>query len=95
MVRILMVLALVVMVVLEAPVTYARPAVPAWLAAFCDDRDDDITASWLNVRVDPDAYGMAAPPPIERVAVDHDPVTLATIAHPTFRLRGPPVLTPR
>ena len=95
MVRILMVLALVMMVVLEAPVTYAGPAIPAWLSAFCDDRDDDITTSWLGVRVDPDAYGVAAPPPIERIAVDRDPAALATIAHPTFRLRGPPARTPR
>ena len=94
MARILMIVLLLVAVVYETPVTYAGPAVPAWLAAFCDDRDDDITTSWLTAPVDQDAHGVAAPPPIARVvAIDRGPAIPATVAHPAFRLRGPPLRT--
>jgi len=86
----LVVAALLVATVLDAPVTYAGPTVPHWLASLCDDRTDDVTASWFAVLVDHDAYGVAMPRPTARVVVDRVPTAPTTIAHPVFRLRGPP-----
>jgi hypothetical protein len=91
--RALLVTALLIAVFVETPVTYAGPRIPDWLSAFYDERDDDVMTPWLAVFVSHDAYGVAAPPPTAEVTVDRGPVAPAAVAHPVFRLRGPPPRT--
>ena len=91
--RALLVAALLIAAFVETQVTYAGSRIPDWLAAFSDERDDDVMTSWLPVLVSHDAYGVAAPPPTAEVIVDRGPVAPAAVTHPAFRLRGPPPRT--
>jgi hypothetical protein len=93
MARVLLVAALLIAVLVETPVTYAGPRAPDWLSDLCDDRTDDVMTSWLVAFVTHDAYGVAAPPPTAEIKVDSAPVAPAAVAHPAFRLRGPPART--